>query len=133
MKNLLKLHTEKFLSSKSILSLTLLCSHFVDWKIYCYAITTKRHYEQYRENSSILQKNWPVQEKIEIVLIFSFFKFWFLIYIQIASNNHNKLMKTLSCTANKSVPRHMMHHSEGWHCIVILMIFWNQEAIFKHC
>ena len=26
--------------------------------------------------------------------------------IQIASNNHNELLKTLSCTANKSVPRY---------------------------
>ena len=63
----------------------------------------------------------------------SFLKFWFLIYIQIASNNHNKLMKTLSCTANKSVPRYMTYYSEGWHCIAILMILWNQEATFKRC
>ena len=36
-----------------------------------------------------------------------FLKFWSLIYIQIASNNHKKLMKTLSYTVNKIVPRYM--------------------------
>ena len=44
--------------------------------------------------------------------------------------NQNELMKTLACTANKSVPwRVKVHdvHSEGWHCIAILMILWNQE------
>ena len=120
------------MSSEWILSLTPLCSHFVNWKIYLLVSDfKKRHYDQHRNNYSIPHEIWPVQEKIKIVLIFSFFEFWFLIYIQIASNNHNKLMKTLSCTANKSVPRYMMYYREGWHCIAILMILWNQDATFK--
>ena len=83
----------------------------LNWKIYLLVSDfKKRHSEQHRNNYSILHKIWPVQEKIEIVLIFSFFKFWFLIYIQIASNNHDKLMKTLSCTVNKSVPRYMPYY-----------------------
>ena len=102
----------KFLSSESITSLTPLCSHFVNWKVYLLVSDfKKRHYEQHMNNDSIPHKIWAVQEKIEIVLIFSFFKFWFLIYIQIASNNHNKLMKTLRCTANKSVPRYITYYS----------------------
>ena len=28
-------------------------------------------------------------------------------------NNYNKLMKTLICPANKSVPRYMTYYSEG--------------------
>ena len=45
----------------------------------------RKHYEKHRNNYYILHKIWYVQEKIEIGLIFSYFKFWFLIYIQIAS------------------------------------------------
>ena len=98
---------EKFLLSESVLPLTALCSHFVNWKKYLLVSDfEKRNYEQHRNNYSIPHKIWHIQEKIKIVLIFSFFKFWFLLYIEIASNNH-KLMKTLSCTANKSVPRYM--------------------------
>ena len=41
----------------------------------------KNHYEQHRNNYSILHKIRPVQEHIEIVLIFLFFKCWFLIHI----------------------------------------------------
>ena len=114
---------EKFLSSESILSLTPLCPNFVNWKIYLLLSDFKKsHYEQHRNNCSMPHKIWPAQEKIEIVLIFSFFEFWFFMYIQIALNNHNKLMKTLGCTANKSTPRYMTYHREGWHCIAILVI-----------
>ena len=109
-------HWKKFLSSESIPSLTPLYSHFVNWKIYLLMSNfKKRHYEQ----------------KIEIVLIFSFFKFLFLIHIQIVSNNHNKLIKTLSCTANKSISRYMMYYNEGWHCIAILKILWIMKQHSK--
>ena len=40
-------------------------------------------------------------------------------------------MKTLNCTAKEIVARYMTLYSEGWHCITILMILWNQEATFK--
>ena len=111
------------MSSESILSLTFLCLHFVNWKIYLLMSDFQKcYYEQHVNNYSIPHKIWHVQEKSEIVSIFSFFKFWFLIYIQIASNNHNKLMKKLSCTANETVPWYMTYYSEGWHCIAILMI-----------
>ena len=66
---------EKFLSSESIFSLTPLCSHFANWKIYLLVSDfKKRHYEQHKNNYSIPHKTWPIQEKIEIVLIFSFLK-----------------------------------------------------------
>ena len=36
-------------------------------------------------------------------------------------------MKTLSCTANKNVPRYMTYYSQGWHCIAILMILSKNQ------
>ena len=45
----------------------------------------KSHYDQHRNNYSIPHKIRPVQGKIEIRHIFSFFKFLFFGYIQIAS------------------------------------------------
>ena len=51
----------------------------------------KRHYEQHRNNYSVPHKIRPVQEKIEIVLIFSIFLIWILnIY-----SNSAKISKTL--------------------------------------
>ena len=48
------------------------------------------HYEQHRNNCSIPHKIWPLQEKVEIVLISSSFsKFWFLINIQIVVKDQN--------------------------------------------
>ena len=133
---------EKSLLSESILSLTFWCSRFVDnWKIYLLVSEfKKRHYEHHRNNYLIPNIIWAVYEKNGIVLVFSFLKFWFLVYIQIASNNHNKLRKTLSCTVNKSVLRYMTYYtrsmtyySEEWHCTAILMILWNQDVTFKRC
>ena len=49
------------------------------------------------------------------------------------NKNHNKLMKTLSCTASRSVPMYMMCYNEGWNGIAILIILWNQEATFRRC
>ena len=62
---------------------------------------------------------------------FSFFIFWFFIYITIASKNHNKLMKTFNFTANKSAPRFMKYYIEGWCCMVILVVLWYQKTTFK--
>ena len=40
---------------------------------------------------------------------------------------HDKLMETMSCTANKSVPKCMTYNCERWHCIAVLMVLWDQE------
>ena len=70
---------------------------------------------------------WLISFCIEFALS-SFSYFLNLIYLQIASNNHKKLLKTLSYTANKSVPRYMTYYSEGWHCIAILTILRNIQT-----
>ena len=133
MKNLLRLHARippvvRIYTFADAISL-----HFFNWKINLLVSCFKKcHYEQHRNNYSIPHKIWPVQEKIEIMLFFSICKFGFLIiYIQIVSNIQNKIMKTLSCTANKSVCRYVTYYSKGCHCTAILMILWNQEATFN--
>ena len=97
MKNLFRLLAGEIVSSESILSLTPLCSHFVNWKIYLLVSDCKkRHYEQHQSNYSIPHK-LTHSRKYRDRPYFLIFKIFILnIYIQIASNNHNKPIKTFT-------------------------------------
>ena len=103
MKKLLRLHAGKIPVVRintlaNALMFTLLIEKYTFWWV---TLTQRNAPQRKRNNYFIPHRIFPVQERIEIVLFSSFFKFWFLMYIQIASNNHNKLMKTLSCNAKK--------------------------------
>ena len=103
MKKLLRLHAGKIPVVRintlaNALMFTLLIEKYTFWWV---TLTQRNAPQRKRNNYFIPHRIFPVQERIEIVLFSSFFKFWFLMYIQIASNNHNKLMKTLSYNAKK--------------------------------
>ena len=103
MKKLLRLHAGKIPVVRintlaNALMFILLIEKYTFWWV---TLTQRNAQQRKRNNYFIPHRIFPVQERIEIVLFSSFFKFWFLMYIQIASNNHNKLMKTLSCNAKK--------------------------------